>query len=100
MHAPIVNRDDERALLTSSVWLRVGFIGATAVAAGVLQLLEGDLAWLSPLALAFCGGVLAAVSWSRARAVLDSGHPPAARGSSRVALGSQPRRSGAESAAE
>ena len=94
---PIENR---RALLVSSVWLRVGFIGATAVAAGVLQLLEGDFAWLSPLALAFCGGVLAAVSWSRARTVLDLDHPTSARQASGRAPINHPRRSGAGSAAE
>jgi len=91
---------DDRALVASSAWLRVGFIGATAAAAGLLQLLEGDFAWLSPLALAFCGGVLAAVSWSRARAVLDFDHPPSARQPSSQMLGSRPRRSGAASAAE
>jgi hypothetical protein len=98
MRTHIVNPSDARALVTSSIWLRVGLIGATAVAAGILQLLEGDLAWLSPLALAFCGGVLAAVSWSRARAVLDSGHPSVARRPPSVALGSP--RSSAGTAAE
>ena len=100
MRTPDRNRDDQRAVVASSVWLRVGFIGATAAAAGLLQLLDGDLAWLSPLALAFCGGMLAAVSWSRARVVLDSGHPPPARRSSSLGLSNHPRRSGAESAAE
>jgi hypothetical protein len=63
---------DERALLVSGVWLYVGLVGATAVAAALLQLLD-EGGWLSALALAVSGCVLAAASWSRARSVLDAG---------------------------
>ena len=91
---------DKRATIVSSIWLRVGFIGATATAAGLLQLLDGDLAWLSGLTLALCGSVLAAVSWSQARATLDFGHPPPAHRPSSLPLGGHHRRTRAGSAAE
>jgi hypothetical protein len=55
--------NSSRALAASSLWLHVGLIGATALAAGLLQWFDGDprLPW-SPLVALF-GGVLAAVSW-------------------------------------
>ena len=68
---------DERALVASGVWLYVGLVGATAVAAALLQLLD-EGGWLSALALAVSGSVLAAASWSRARTVLDAGRPAGA----------------------
>jgi hypothetical protein len=52
------------------LWLRIGFIGASALAAGLLQLFDGEVKPMSALALAVGGGVLAAVSWWRARTVL------------------------------
>ena len=60
-----------RALVWCGLWLRVGFIGASALAAGLLQLFDGDVKPHLALALAVGGGVLAAVSWRRATAVLD-----------------------------
>ena len=63
---------DERALVASGAWLYVGLVGATAVAAALLQLLD-EGGWLSALALAVSGCMLAAASWSRARTVLDAG---------------------------
>jgi len=56
----------ERALIACSLWLHIGFIGATA-----LQLFDGEAKWSSALALALSGGVLAAASWRRARTVLE-----------------------------
>ena len=60
-----------RALVASSLWLYIGLIGATALAAGLLQWFDGDprLPW-SPVVALF-GGVLAAASWRRGFAVLE-----------------------------
>ena len=58
----------EYPLVRCSLWLHVGFTGASAVAVGVLQLFERN--WLSALALVFFGGVLAVVGWRRGRIVL------------------------------
>jgi hypothetical protein len=60
-----------RALVASSLWLYIGLIGATALAAGLLQWFDGDprLPW-SPIVALF-GGVLAAASWRRGFAVLE-----------------------------
>lgn len=61
----------QRALTACSVWLTVGFIGASALAAGLVQLFNGELEWLSALALALSGGMLATVGWRRSRSVLQ-----------------------------
>ena len=59
------------ALVASSLWLHIGLIGATALAAGLLQWFDGDprLPW-SPVVALF-GGVLAVASWRRGFAVLE-----------------------------
>ena len=61
----------ERALVACSLWLHIGFIGAAALAVGLLQLFDGEAKWSSALALALSGGVLAAASWRRTRTVLE-----------------------------
>ena len=66
-----LQRDADRPLVACSLWLHVGFVGAAALAVGLLQLFDGETAWLSALALAFSGAVLAAASWLRARSVLE-----------------------------
>jgi hypothetical protein len=60
----------ERTLVTYAIWLYIGFIGASALGAGLLSLLEGEAKWVSAAALAVSGGVVAAVSWRRGRALL------------------------------
>lgn len=65
------------ALVASGLWLRIGFIGVSGVAAGLLQLTNGDVRPISALALAIGGGVLAMSSWWRAGAVLESADEPA-----------------------
>ncbi len=66
-----LNRTGRRALVESGVWLRIGFIGASGVAAGIIQLLGGEAKPISALALAIGGGVLATLSWRRAGAILE-----------------------------
>ena len=63
----------EGPLVRCGLWLHIGFIGATAVAAGLLLLFQGEAKWLSALALIVTGGMMAAVGWYRGRVVLDSG---------------------------
>ena len=63
--------NSNRALVASSLWLHIGLIGATALAAGLLRWFDGDprLPW-SPFVALF-GGVLAVASWRRGFAVLE-----------------------------
>jgi len=68
---PDIQSTSEPALVACSLWLHIGFIGAALLAVGLLQLFGGETKWLSALALAFSGGVVAAASWRRARTVLE-----------------------------
>ena len=61
----------DRALVASSLWLHIGFIGACALAAGLIQLFDGETTWLSALSLGFCGAALAAAGWRRGRSILE-----------------------------
>jgi hypothetical protein len=64
-------RNTERALAACWVWLMVGFVGASALAAGLMQLLDSEVESLSALALAFSGGILATAGWRRSRSSLE-----------------------------
>jgi hypothetical protein len=68
---PEFQNNTDRALFACKLWLHIGFIGATALAAGLLQLFDGEGKWLWALALALFGSVLAAASWRRAVTVLE-----------------------------
>jgi len=68
---PKLQDNIERALVACSLWLHIGFIGASALAAGLLQLFDGEARWPFALALAFSGGVLPAASWRRGLIVLE-----------------------------
>ena len=80
MEARIVNTQPIRdlsksarhALVESGLWLRIGFIGASGVAAGILQLLGTDAKPISALALAVGSGIVATLSWRRAGAILEN----------------------------
>jgi hypothetical protein len=61
----------QRALVVSGLWLHIGFIGAAALAAGLLQLFDGDPAWPLSLGLMLSGGVLAVAGWHRGWMVLE-----------------------------
>jgi hypothetical protein len=67
----------KRALLACGLWLRVSFIGASGLAAGLLFIFDGSLEPLSALVLAVGGGILAAFSWWRAWTILDHANAPA-----------------------
>jgi hypothetical protein len=66
-----LSKEARRTLLEYGLWLRIGFIGASAVAVALLQLFSGDVSPLPALALAAGGGVLAAGSWWRCRTLLN-----------------------------
>ena len=68
---PELREDIDRAVVVSSLWLHTGYIGAVAVAAGLIQLFDPGTSWLAAVALAVSGGVLAAASWHRGRTVLE-----------------------------
>ncbi len=74
-----MHHDSERSLVACSLWLHVGLIGASASAAGLLWLLGGEAGWLSALALAISGGMLAVASRRRARtaSAMQNGRRPA-----------------------
>ena len=46
-----LQKNIERVLVACSLWLHIGFIGASAVAVGLLQLFDGEARWSSELAL-------------------------------------------------
>jgi hypothetical protein len=68
----------QRGLVACSLWMHIGYIGAVALAAGLLQVLDGESPWLSALALVFFGGVLAAASWCRSLIALEYAEPASA----------------------
>jgi hypothetical protein len=62
-----------RALIVCAVWLHIGFIAASALAAGLLQLIdagsESGSGWAWALVIA--GGALTVVTWRRSRIALE-----------------------------
>jgi hypothetical protein len=60
-----------RALLACGLWMRLGFVGASAVAVGVIQLFGNEASPLTALALAVGGAAVAVMSWRRAHAALS-----------------------------
>jgi hypothetical protein len=58
-------------LVACGLWLRAGFVGASALAAGVIALITGEGNPVSMAAIALAGGALAVVGWRRARRLLD-----------------------------
>jgi hypothetical protein len=86
--------DIDRAVVACGLWLHTGFIGAVAVAAGLIEMLDSDASGLSALALIVSGGVLAAASWRRGRTVLEDAEraKTAAKGASSAAIHPLPRR--------
>ena len=95
-----------RAHVALGLWLRLGFVGAFGLAAGLLLLVDGELTPLAAPALTIGGGAILAIAVWRARIVLDhmhdaavatSGAPSATRGTqadavSRPASGQAPSR--------
>lgn len=57
-----LQNDPDRAVFRCSLFLHIGYIGAVAAAAGLIQLSAGEASWPS-LALILFGGILATASW-------------------------------------
>jgi len=66
-----LQNDPHRTVFRCSLFLHIGYIGAVAAAAGLIQLSAGEASWPSTLALIFFGGILATASWWRARSVVQ-----------------------------
>jgi hypothetical protein len=83
------------AVVVCSIWLHTGYIGAVTAAAGVTLLFDPGTSWLAALTLAFSGGVLAAASWHRGRAVLEDAEraQAVAKGAPSAVIRQLPRRS-------
>ena len=60
-----------RALIASGVWLRVGFIGASALVGALVALIGGEARALPALAFMIAGAAVTVIGWRRARALLD-----------------------------
>jgi hypothetical protein len=58
-------------LVASSLWLRLGFVGAAGAVVALIELYNGEAGLLAALAWIFGGAWLAAVSWRRAKVLLD-----------------------------
>ena len=82
---PRVYGEVGRALIRCGLWLRVAFVGACALAAGLIALFDGEVELTSALALAVGGGALAAIGAWRCRNALDDAAPVTAGVSSVVA---------------
>lgn len=70
MPEPGSRRTPGGALVICAAWLLAGFVGASAVAAGLLRLLDGGGRLLPAVILALCGVALATTSWRHGRAVV------------------------------
>jgi hypothetical protein len=79
MNDPILGLSDmprpdaatRRALTVCGLWMRVGFVGASATAVGVIQLFDRDWSLLTALSTLTAGIALAAFGWRRAFAALN-----------------------------
>ena len=67
---PKLDTATRRAMLACGLWMRLGFIGASLVAVGVIQLFDGETSALSAFSFVAGGAVLALLGWRRAPAAL------------------------------
>ena len=68
----VIHGESSGALFACGMWLRLGFVGASAALAGIVALFGGDGTPLSALALATGGAALAVLGWRRAYAAVDA----------------------------
>ena len=64
----------QRVLFRCSLFLHLGYVGAVAVAAGLIQFLADEAIGPLSLALVVFGGLLATASWRRAWAAVEPGN--------------------------
>jgi len=60
-----------QALSACGLWMRVGFVGASALAAGLVLAFRGESGALTALTLVLGGGLVAVLSWRHARKILE-----------------------------
>lgn len=70
-YAPGLSSPEGRAIAVSGMWARVGFVGASLLATGLVLLSNHSVGALSSLALVLGGGALATYGWRNAWKVLD-----------------------------
>ncbi len=58
-------------VVESSVWLRIGFVALSAAVVALTQLYEGEANPLAAMAWIFGGAWVTALSWRRAKFLLD-----------------------------
>ena len=58
-------------LVASSLWLRLGFVAASGAAVALMELYHGELSPFAGFAWILGGVALAALSWRRAKFLLD-----------------------------
>jgi hypothetical protein len=58
-------------VIASSMWLRLGFVAVCAVVVALTELYKGDANPLAAVAWIFGGAWVAALSWRRAKVLLD-----------------------------
>ena len=82
-----IHGESSGALFACGLWLRIGFVGASGAAAGVVALFGGDGTPLSALALAVGGAALAMLGWRRAYAAVDATERPETSAESSASAG-------------
>lgn len=83
----VIHGESSGALFACGMWLRAGFVGASAAAAGVVALFGGDGTPLSALALAVGGAALMVFGWRRAYAAVDAAERPETAAGSSTSVG-------------
>ena len=77
-YAPTLTRETRRKLAVSGLWSGLGFVGAGALAAGAMMLVDGGTAAAIALALVIAGGAVATYGWRSAWKVLAALEPETA----------------------
>ncbi len=82
-------------VIASSMWLRLGFVAACAVVVALTELYRGEANPLPAVAWIFGGAWVAALSWRRAKFLLDQldgaeSTPPAVAGTETIVSYDQP----------
>jgi len=75
---PELDAKARRVLIVCGLWMRLGFVGASVAAVGVIQLFGGEASAFWALAMTAGGLALARLSWRRAQAAIGGADAPAA----------------------
>jgi len=92
-----LRQESRRALFAYGLWIRIGFVGASGMLAGLLLLFDGESTAGRALLVLVGGAVLGAMSWWRVRAGLalldgaETGGPDVSPPVSTASAASAPR---------